>query len=322
MNKVKAGVVGVGHMGQYHAVVYTELIDPNNLTLVDINEDRVKPISQRYGVPFHLDYRELFGKVDIVSIAVPTPLHYPIARDFLENGIHVLLEKPIARDIKEAEALFALAEKNKLTLHIGHVERFNGAIQELKKIVDNPYLIECRRLGPFAQRVQDDGVVLDLMIHDIDMVLNLVDSDVVEIHAMGATICSAKDDLANVQMLFKNGCIANIIASRVTQNKIRNLAISQKDSYIFLDYTDQDIHVHRCAASAHTLTKEELKYKQESFVERIFVHKENPLKSELKHFIDCSTNGASRKVSVDRELASLRHAIRIMELMKRHRAPS
>ncbi len=313
----KAGVVGVGHMGQYHAVVYSELLDPKNISLVDIAEEQVRPIANRYGIPFYSDYRELFGKIDIVSIAVPTSLHYPIAKDFLENGIHVLLEKPIARDIEEAEELFELAEKKNLTLHIGHVERFNGAIQELKKIIDTPYLIECRRLGPFAPRIQDDGVVLDLMIHDIDIVLNLVNSKVAEINAMGSSLQSKMEDLANIQMRLENGCIANIIASRMTQNKIRNLSITQKDSYIFLDYTDQEIHVHRSASSEHLLTKGKLKYKQESFVERIFVHKENPLKSEIKHFIDCSTNGASREVSVDNELASLGVAIQVMKLINK-----
>lgn len=315
MKNIRAGVIGVGHMGQYHAVVYSELIETNNILLADIDAERVSPLAKRYGVPFYTDYRELFGKIDIASIAVPTTMHFSVAKEFLENGIHVLLEKPVARSMEEAETLFALADKKGLTLHIGHVERFNGAVQELKKIVDTPYFIECRRLGPFAARVQDDGVVLDLMIHDIDMVLNLVDSKVMEINAMGSSIRSDKEDLANVQIYFENGCIANILASRMTQNKIRSLAITQKDSYIFLDYTDQDIHVHRCASSEHLLTKDELKYKQESFVERIFVHKENPLKSEIKHFIDCASNGASRKVSVDKELASLDVALRVRKLI-------
>jgi len=317
MERIKAGIVGVGHMGQYHAVVYSEILNRDNVSLSDVDETRVSPLARKYGFSFHPDYRELFGKVEIVSIAVPTSLHYTVAKDFLEQGVHVLLEKPIARFVGEAQELFEIADRKGVVLHVGHVERFNGAVQELKKIVDTPYLIECRRLGPFAPRVQDDGVILDLMIHDIDLVLNLVDSEVAEIHAMGSSFQTDKEDLANVQICFENGCIANITASRMTQNKIRTVSITQKDSYIFLDYTDQDIHVHRCASSEHLLTQDELKYTQESFVERIFVHKENPLKSEIKHFIDCSTNGACRKVSVAKELASLEVAIRIQELIYR-----
>jgi predicted dehydrogenase len=178
-------------------------------------------------------------------------------------------------------------------------------------------------LGPYDSRVQDDGVVLDLMIHDIDIIINLVDSEIKEINAMGVSVYSKHDDVANVQIRFANGCIANIIASRATQNKIRTLAISQKDAYIFLDYTDQDIHIHRQASSEHTLTKEELKYKQESFIERIFVHKENPLKLEIKHLIECATNKLKdvkkSSASIEKELCSLKVALKIIEKFKKNK---
>ncbi len=317
MKKVRAAVVGVGHMGRYHVGVYSEIPDVHLVGIADINESRGKEIAEKYNTVLYTDYKSLFGKVDVVSIAVPTLQHYKAAKDFLEAGIHVLVEKPLTKGIEDAKELFGIAERKNLALHVGHVERFNGAVHELKKIVDSPLFVECRRLGPYDSRIQDDGVIMDLMIHDIDIILNLVNSRVKNINVVGSTIFSDKDDLCNVQVEFENGCIANITASRATQHKIRTLAITQKDKYIFLDYTNQDIHIHRQASSEHFLTKQELRYKQESFTERIFVHRENPLKLELRHFIDCAANGANRMVPSDEEIYSLQIALEIVERFKR-----
>lgn len=323
VNRIRAGVVGVGRMGSYHVGVYSELFNVELVGVADINKKRAEEIAGRYNTKAFTDYKDLFGKVDIISIAVPTELHHHVAKDFLEEKIHVLLEKPVTKDLKEARELFKIAEKRGVVLNIGHVERFNGAVQELKKIVSHPLFIDSRRLGPYDPRVEKDDVVLDLMIHDIDIILNLVDSKIKEINAMGVSVFSGHEDLANVQIRFENGCIANIVASRATQNKIRTLAITQKDAYIFLDYTDQDIHIHRQAASEHTLTREELKYKQESFIERIFVHKENPLKLEIKHLIDCVINHKNKKkensASIERELLSLNVALKVIEKFKKNR---
>ncbi|MCH8156193.1 MAG: Gfo/Idh/MocA family oxidoreductase, partial [Nitrospinae bacterium] len=208
--------------------------------------------------------------------------------------------------------LFYLAEKKNLTLHSGHVERFNGAVQELFKIVEDPVFIECKRMSPFSSRIKDDGVVLDVMIHDIDIVLNLVQSEVSKINVIGRSVFSGRDDLVNAQLEFENGCIANILASRASQNKVRTLEVTQKDSSVLLDYTEQEIFIHRKSSSEHQLSKDTLRYKQESLVERIFVHKDNPLKLELRHFIDCATNGSPRKIAVDKELYSLKIALEIL----------
>ncbi len=313
MKKIRAGIIGVGRMGEYHTAVYSELFFIDLVGVVDINGERGKTISKRFNTAFFPDFHEIIDKVDAVSIAVPTDLHYPIAKEFLSTGVNVLLEKPITNNFSQAVELFELADKNDCTLHIGHVERFNGAVQELKKIVHEPLLIESRRLGPFQTRVEDDGVVMDLMIHDIDIILNLVDSEVLDINVMGSSYFTKKDDLASVQIRFKNNCIANIIASRVTQNKIRTMSISQKDAYIYLDFSDQEIHVHRDASSEHRLGKNELHYKEESFTERLFVHRENPLKLEIKHFLDCSANGAVSSIPVDKELRSLKIALEIVD---------
>jgi predicted dehydrogenase len=313
VSKVKVGVVGVGRMGTYHVGILAELPDLELAAVVDTDSNNLQAIKKNYGTPSFNNHKDLYGKVEVAVVAVPTGLHYQITKDLLSAGIHVLLEKPCAHDLDQARELFQIAEKKGLTLHIGHVERFNGAVQELHKIVDSPIFVECKRMGPFTDRIKDDGVVLDIMIHDIDIILNLIKSKVVDTYVLGSSVFSKKDDLVNAQLKFKNGCIANILASRVSQNQIRTLSVTQKDSYVVLDYTDQEIYVHRKSSSEHKLSKDSVRYKQESLVERIFVHKDNPLKLELKHFLDCATNGHQRKVAIDSELYSLEIALNILD---------
>lgn len=287
MKTINVGVVGTGHMGEYHVRTYSEIINANLVAVVDTDEERVNKVAQRYNTVAYTDYREVFDKVKAVTIAVPTYLHYEITKDFMEAGIHVLLEKPMTENLNQAKELVDLAVSKGVILKIGHVERFNAAVQELKNIVNNPIFIESRRLGPYNGRIDDVGVALDLLIHDIDIVLGLANSPVKRINVAANSIVSSHEDIANVQMIFESGCIANVTASRVTENKIRTLAITQKDAYIYLDYANQDLHIHRQATSKYILSKEILRYKQESFIERIFIHKDNPLKLELKDFIEC-----------------------------------
>jgi predicted dehydrogenase len=320
--RMRAGVVGAGHMGQYHILVYAELWDVDLVGLVDVDESKVARLSAQYDTQGFTDYRDLFGKVDIVSVAVPTPLHFQVARDFLEAGIGVLIEKPLTPTLEEARELFRIARERNIVAHVGHVERFNGAVQELRKIVVNPILVESRRLGPFVPRVQSDTVVMDLMIHDIDIVLGLVDAEIRRIVTSGAKVHSAQPDVANVQIVFENGAIANITASRATEQKIRTLAITQPDAYIFLNYRDQDIQIHRRAASEYILNRESIRYRQESFVEHLFVHKENPLKLEILHALN-AVREAQRTGRVDLsehdEIRSLAVALAIEEMIREGR---
>lgn len=313
----RVGVVGTGHMGQYHVNVYSELPNVKLAGIADVSKERVAAVAKRFKTKGYTDYRKLIGQVDAVTVAVPTGKHYEVAKEFLSAGVHVLLEKPITPTLKEAKELYSIAKKKKVILQVGHVERFNGAVQEVKKIIKNPLLVETRRIGPFVQRVQDDGVVLDLMIHDIDIVLNLVDSEIVTVNAVGGSVFTKTGDYANVQIQFKNGCVASLIASRVSQEKVRTLAVSQKDAYISLDYGAQELHVHRQASSQYFLSKEELKYKQESMIERVFVHKDNPLKLEVKHFLDCVMKRAERSVSPESDLRSLEVALKVQEMLKK-----
>ena len=312
MNKVKVGVIGVGRMGKYHVGILSEFPEVELAAVVDIDSKTRKVIEDNYSTPGFENYKDIYGKVDAAVVAVPTGLHFSITKDLLNAGIHVLLEKPCANNLEHARELFKIAQEKDLTLHIGHVERFNGAVQELHKIVESPIFVECKRMGPFTDRIKDDGVVLDIMIHDIDIILNLIKSKVTKTHVLGASVFSDKDDLVNAQLEFENGCIANIIASRASQNQIRTLSVTQKDSFVVLDYTDQEIYVHKKSSSEHKLSKDSLRYKQESMVERIFVHKDNPLKLEIKHFLDCSANGSPRKVAIDNELYSLEIALNIL----------
>ena len=316
MSEFKVGVVGVGKMGEYHVGVLSEMREVDLVGVVDSDQERAKKISKQYKTRSYKNYKDLFNEVDAVVVAVPTSLHYAIGKEFIEAGIHTLLEKPCTDDLSKAEELFDLAEKKKITLHIGHVERFNGAVQELFKIVKDPIYIECRRMSPFSSRIKDDGVVLDIMIHDIDIVLKLVNSTVVNINVTGNSIFSKRDDLINAQIEFENGCIANILASRVSQNKVRTLEVTQKESSILLDYTEQEIFVHRQSSSESQLSPGSLRYKQESLIERIFVHKDNPLKLELKHFIDCAENGSQSKLAIKKELNSLQIALQILSQFK------
>lgn len=313
MSRIKAGVLGVGKMGEYHVGALSEIRDVELTAISDSDEKRGRMISERYEVPFYSDLRAMLKQVAVAVVAVPTKLHYKIAKEVLNAGIHVLLEKPCADNLEHARELFDLADQKNLILHVGHVERFNGAVQELHKLVDDPILVDCKRMGPFVERMKDDSVVMDIMIHDIDIILNLIDSKVARLNVMGRSVFSEKDDVVSVQLEFENGCIATILASRASQNKERTLSITQKDSYVILDYTDQEIYVHRQASSDYLLTKDSLRYKQESLIERIFVHKDNPLKLEIQHFVDCVKNGTPRKVTVDNELYSLEIALEIME---------
>ncbi len=317
--RLRAGVVGAGHMGQYHMLAYAELWDIELAGVVDVDRDRAAQIAAYYDTLALTDHRDLIGKVDLASVAVPTEQHFQVAADLLEAGVGVLVEKPITPTLEEARELFAIARRSGAVLHVGHVERFNGAVQELKKIVERPILIESRRLGPFAPRVQKDSVVMDLMIHDLDIVLGLVDSPPRRLTAMGSSVHSAASDIANVQIGFESGTIALITASRATEEKIRILAVTQPDAYVVLDYSEQDIRIHRRAAQEYTLNRESIRYRRASFVEHVQVHKDNPLKLEILHLVRAvrrSRAGEKIVLAETEDLRSLAMALEIERMIR------
>ncbi|HEX5607248.1 MAG TPA: Gfo/Idh/MocA family oxidoreductase [Candidatus Binatia bacterium] len=235
-NIIASGVVGVGYLGKFHAEKYASSSKAKLIGIVDINESRVNEIGAALAAPAYTDYRNLFGRVQCVSIAVPTRLHYQIARDFIDAGIDVLVEKPLSASIAEARELVAIAEKKNVLLQVGHLERFNPAIRRLEGVIKEPKFVECHRLAPFVERGTDVDVVLDLMIHDIDVIASLVRAPIERVEAVGVPVLTERPDIANARMRFANGCIANITASRVSLKRERKIRFFQPDAYISIDY--------------------------------------------------------------------------------------
>ncbi|ABZ95730.1 Oxidoreductase [Leptospira biflexa serovar Patoc strain 'Patoc 1 (Ames)'] len=311
--KVRLGVIGTGHMGQYHVNVAKQLTDAELIGIFDASAERATQIAEKHKTKAFGTIEDLLKETDAIIIAAPTFLHHKIAKQALTEKKHVLVEKPISQTVEEAKELVNLAKQNNLILQVGHVERFNGAVLELGKIAEHPILIESRRIAPYNSRITDVGVVLDMMIHDIDIVLNLVKSEVTEVKAVGSSIVSNHEDVATVVLKFANGCVASLNASRSSQAKIRTLNISQKDSYVFLDFTNQEIELHRQASSTTQLGSGEIKYRQESIVEKIFVHKDNPLKQEHEHFVKCIKGESEPMVKGDSDIKTLEVAYKILE---------
>jgi predicted dehydrogenase len=241
VDKIRVGVVGVGYFGQFHAEKYAKIEGAELVGVVDVDPSRAREIAKRYRTQPFLHDADLFDKVQAVSIAVPTPLHHSITKDFFLHGIDVLLEKPISSTLEEADELIGLAESKGLILQVGHLERFNGALSALEGIVRKPLFIESHRLGPFSGRAADVNVVLDLMVHDIDIILSLVNSKVRRSQALGLPIITPHLDIANARIEFENGCTANLTASRVSQEKIRRTRIFQSDGTLTIDYLSQKL---------------------------------------------------------------------------------
>jgi len=274
MPKIRIGVVGVGHLGSLHARIYKEIETCSLEAICDTDKTRLDELSRSSNVKGYTDYQGLLGKVDAVSVATPTKLHYKIASFFLKHKIHVLVEKPFTTNLKDADSLIKNAQKNNLILQVGHIERFNSAFAATQKLIRNPKFIECHRLSPFPYRSLDVGVVLDVMIHDIDIVLGLVGSEIKKIESVGINVLTNYEDIANTRISFKNGCIANLTASRVSDEVMRKIRIFQQDTYISLDYKEAKACVYK--KDGLKITKEDLP-----------IEKEQPLKRELSSFIDC-----------------------------------
>lgn len=274
MNK-KFAVIGCGRLGALHAKIYAGNRQKIDLTsLCDTNIDRARGLSEQLNTAYANNYRQLLGKVDAVSIATPTVLHYKIANDFLQCGSDVLIEKPIAKTVPEANSLIKIAKRHKRIIQVGHVERFNAAFTAIKDKIKLPRFIECHRLSPFPGRSLDIGVVEDLMIHDIDIILGLIKSKIKRIDATGINVLTAQEDIANARLTFANGCVCNLTASRISDETMRKIRIFLKNTYISLDYCLQEAFIYK--KTKDKITKELLP-----------IEKEQPLQKEIAHFIDC-----------------------------------
>lgn len=243
--RIRTAVVGVGHFGRYHADKLAALEGSELIAVCDTDRERAETVAAKLGVRAVSDYRELLDQVDAVSVVVPTTAHREIAGPFLENGVHVLVEKPVTDDLADADALIRMAGQRDLILQVGHLERFSAAVQVVEKVLTRPLYIECYRIAPFQPRGTDISVILDLMIHDIDLILAFVKSPAESVDAVGAPVLTAVEDIANTRIRFANGCVANITASRISGKNERKMRIFQPDHYISIDFLTRKVVVAR-----------------------------------------------------------------------------
>jgi predicted dehydrogenase len=274
---VRIAVIGVGHLGTHHARLLAGIDGAELAAIVDTRPERAAAAAEATGARALTDYRELFGQVDAVTVAVPTDLHHEIARPFLERGISVLVEKPITRTVQEADALVAAAAASGATLAVGHTERHNPAVATVLPLVSTPRFIEVHRLGVFPERSLDIDVVFDLMIHDLDIILAMVKAEVTSIEAVGVPVLTDKFDIANARLRFSTGCIANVTASRISKERVRKIRFFQPDAYISIDYAEQEVEGYR-------LLRREGQ-RPEIQGGKLPVTREEPLKRELADFV-------------------------------------
>ena len=308
-SKLNTAVIGVGYLGKFHAQKYSTLDDSNLIAVCDTNQTIAKDIADENGVEVCGDYKDLIGKVDAVSIVVPTQKHYDVAKFMLENGVHVLLEKPITSTVEQATELVAIAKQNKLKLQIGHLERFNPAIMALDNVLKQPLFIESHRIAPFNPRGADVNVVLDLMIHDIDIILDFVSSPIKNISAKGVKVLSQDFDIANARIEFENGCVANVTSSRVSMKSERKMRMFQNDAYITIDFQDKKLAIHRKGSGElfpgiADIDSEECIFEQG-----------DALLTEIESFLRCIKNDTQPVVSGEDGLRALVAATQISELL-------
>ncbi len=301
---MRVAVIGVGYMGERHARVFSELKDASVVGVCDESKENREKISSLYKTEAYSDYRQLIGKVDCVSISTPTQFHYPLAKDFLKNGVHVLVEKIITSEEKEALELIQLAKKNNLILQVGHVERYNPAVIKLYELVSDPLFIECHRVGPYPSRGAETNVVKEVMIHDLDIILRLVNSAVTSVDAFGVEVLSKTADIVNARINFTSGCVANITASRVSEKHLRKIRVFQPKHYISLDYFNQTINSSE-KGEGNTIKKTS-----------VTIEKKEPLKEELKDFLDCVKYNKKPRVSGEDGLKALQLANMICSKIK------
>jgi predicted dehydrogenase len=298
VKRPRVGVVGVGHIGKNHARLYAELPGGEFTAIYDTDRGISQERATEFGVQAVASLEEFAEQVDAASVATPTITHFEIARDLLSRGKHLLVEKPIADNTTHATELAELAAARGLVLQVGHVERFNPVLSALEKRLTNPRFIEAHRLSPYPNRSTDIGVVLDLMIHDLEIILHLVRSPVETVDAVGVPVLSRGEDIANARIRFENGCVANITSSRISPEQMRKIRVFQEDVYLSLDYQNQSGEMYR--RTAEGLQRHDVE-----------IEREEPLKRELAAFIECAATGRAPKVSGFQAAAALELAVEI-----------
>jgi predicted dehydrogenase len=298
MKNLRFGVVGVGHIGSNHARLYSEIPSAEFTAVYDVDTVTNRTIATKFRATPAESLDEFMGMVDAASVATPTNTHYAVARSLLTEGKHVLIEKPITDNTAHAAELADLAAYNGLTLQVGHVERFNPILDALEKNLTHPRFIEAHRLRPYSERGTDIGVVLDLMIHDLEVILHFVRSPLWSIDAVGVPVLSKSEDIANVRLHFEDGCVANVTSSRISPERMRKIRIFQEDAYLSLDYQNQTGEVYRRVG-------------KQIWRDRVSVEHEEPLKLQLASFIECAGTGRQPRVSGSQATAALELAVKI-----------
>jgi predicted dehydrogenase len=304
---LRVAVIGVGHLGRHHARILSSLPGATLVGVVDTKADRAAEIATACGSQPFADYRDLIGQVDAVSIAVPTEAHLETALAFLDHGIPVLVEKPLARSVGEADRLIAAANARQTVLAVGHTERFNPAVAAASQYLSNPRFIEVHRLGTFPERSLDIDVVFDLMIHDLDIVLSLVGAEVASIEAVGVPVLNGRVDIANARLRFENGCIANITASRISRERVRKIRFFQPDAYLSIDYASQEVEMYRLVRGSGA--------RPEIEGGKLDVLREEPLSRELSDFLGAVREHRQPLVTGEDGRRALALAARVAERM-------
>ena len=315
--KLRVGVVGTGYLGKFHAEKYARMDDVELVGVVDIDRSQAKNIAKECCTKAFSKHTDILNKVDAVSIVVPTPAHFKVSRDFLKHDVDVLIEKPITTTIEEADELIGLAESKGLIIQVGHLERFNPAVVALRDYVKKPVFIESHRLSTYKERAADVSVVLDLMIHDIDIISNFVKSKVKSIHAAGIDVISKHVDIANARLEFENGCVANVTASRISTRDERKIRLFQRDAYISVDFANHGI----------TIVKKSNKDKSRIIpgmdINKLCFNKGDALDDELKSFVKAVKNRKSPEVTGQVGRSALKIALNIMQqIQNRNRSCS
>ena len=305
---MKVAVIGVGHLGRHHARILAEMPEVELAAVVDSNRERAAQIAGERGAKPYGDWRDVVGVVDAVTVAVPTERHLEIAGAFLEHGIHVLVEKPMTATTADADRMLQLARDRGVVLAIGHTERFNPAVERVAPLITDPRFIEVHRLGTFPERSLDIDVVFDLMIHDLDLVLDIVGDEVASIEAVGVPVLTPRVDIANVRLRFSRGCIANLTASRISRERVRKIRFFQRDAYVSIDYASQEAEVWRLVPRAGETPAIE--------GGKLEIAREEPLKRELADFVGAIREGRQPAVTGEQGRAALALAERVVEAME------
>jgi predicted dehydrogenase len=330
MDKIKVGVIGVGHLGKHHARVYSQIPEAELVGVCDTDSEKAQRVAKEFDTGYFEDLGDFLGRIDAVSLVVPTIFHYSLACDILERGKNLLVEKPITETVNQAKELVSLAKTKSVILQVGHIERFNPAFKAIENLKLDPKFIESHRLAQFNPRGTDVAVILDLMIHDLDLILSLVKSEVKRVDAAGVSVISDSEDIANARLTFANGCVANVTSSRISARPLRKMRLFEKNSYISLDFLERSVEIYELV-DADSVPQEGKEKKTvvgtlpTDEVGKTVVYKKPKIENkdmltlEIKSFLDAVKNKTHPKVSGEDGRRALEVALEIVNKAKEHR---